>query len=206
MNTSILLILTPFLTAGIGWLTNWIAIKMLFHPRAPHNLVFWQWQGLIPRRQKQLAKEASEILEREILQQKIISSEIRKIDLKPYLDTVAHTIVWNRIGPQIKSIPLIGSFINESTLAKFEVVAAASIKEEAGPLIEKVADEFETKVNFKNIIENNIAAFDLDHLEAIVYQVAQKEFATIERLGAVLGFLVGCLQLILFILTGVIQI
>lgn len=205
MNTSILLILTPFLAAGIGWLTNWIAIKMLFHPRVPHNLVFWQWQGLIPRRQKQLAKEASEILEREILQQKFISSEIRKIDLKPYLDKVAYTIVWNRIGPQLKSIPLIGSFINESTLAKFEVIASASINEEAEPLIEKVADEFETKVNFKDIIENNISAFDLDHLEAIVYQVAQKEFATIERLGAVLGFLVGCIQLILFILTGVIQ-
>ena len=205
MNTSILLILTPFLTAGIGWLTNWIAIKMLFHPRVPHNLVFWQWQGLIPRRQKQLAKEAAEILEREIFQQKIITSEIRKIDLKPHLDKAAHTIVWDRIGPQLKSLPLIGSFINESTLAKFEVIAVASINEEAVPLIKKVADQFETKVNIKNIIENNIAAFDLDHLEAIVYQVAKKEFATIERLGAVLGFLVGCVQLILFILTGVIQ-
>ena len=205
MNTSILLILTPFLTAGIGWLTNWVAIKMLFHPRVPLNLVFWKWQGLIPRRQKKLAKEASEIIEREILQQNIISTELRKIDLKPYLDKVAHTIVWNRIGPQLKSIPLIGSFINESTLAKFEVIAAASINEEAMPIVEKVADEFETKVNFRDIIENNIAAFDLGQLEIIVKQVAQKEFTTIERLGAVLGFLVGCVQVILFILTGFIK-
>ena len=205
MNTSILLILTPFLTAGIGWLTNWVAIKMLFHPKVPLNLVFWKWQGLIPRRQKKLAKEASEIIEREILQQNIISTELRKIDLKPYLDKVAHTIVWNRIGPQLKSIPLIGSFINESTLAKFEVIAAASINEEAEPIVEKVADEFESKVNFRNIIEDNIAAFDLDQLEIIVNQVAQREFTTIERLGAVLGFIVGCIQVILFILTGIIK-
>ena len=205
MSTSILLILTPFLTAGIGWLTNWLAIKMLFHPRVPLNLVFWKWQGLIPRRQKKLAKEASEIIERDILQQNIISTELRKIDLKPYLDKVGHTIVWNRIGPQLKSIPLIGSFINESTLAKFEVIAAASINEEAESIVEKVADEFETKVNFKDIIENNIAAFDLNQLEIIVKQVAQKEFTTIERLGAVLGFLVGCVQVILFILTGIIK-
>ena len=205
MSTSILLILTPFLTAGIGWLTNWVAIKMLFHPRVPLNLVFWKWQGLIPRRQKKLAKEASEIIEREILQQNIISTELRKIDLKPYLDKVAHTIVWNRIGPQLKSIPLIGSFINESTLAKFEVIAAASINEEAEPIVEKVADEFESKVNFKDIIEDNIAAFDLDQLEIIVNQVAHREFATIERLGAALGFLFGCVQVILFILTGVIK-
>ena len=150
MSTSILLILTPFLTAGIGWLTNWVAIKMLFHPRVPLNLVFWKWQeGLIPRRQKKLAKEASEIIERDILQQNIISTELRKIELKPYLDKVAHTIVWNRIGPQLKSIPLIGSFINESTLAKFEVIAAASINEEAESIVEKVADEFETSGTLK---------------------------------------------------------
>ena len=205
MSSIILLILTPFLTAGIGWLTNWVAIKMLFHPKVPLNLVFWKWQGLIPRRQKKLAIEASEIIERDILQQNIISTELRKIDLKPYLDKVAHTIVWNRIGPQLQSIPLIGSLINESTLAKFEVIAAASINEESESIVEKVADEFETKVNFKDIIENNIAAFDLDQLEIIVKQVAQKEFTTIERLGAVLGFLVGCVQVILFILTGFIK-
>lgn len=205
MNTSTLLILTPFLTSAIGWLTNWIAIKMLFHPRDPLNLLFCQWQGLIPRRQKQLAEEASEIIEREILQQNKISNEIRKIDLKPHLDKVAHTIVWNRIGPQLKSIPLIGGFINESTLAKFEVIAASSIKEEAEPLVEKVASEFQSTINFKNIINDNIAAFDLERLENIVNQVAQREFKTIERLGAVLGFLFGCAQVILFILTGVIQ-
>ena len=205
MNTSTLLILTPFLTATIGWLTNWIAIKMLFHPRDPLNLLFYQWQGLIPRRQKQLAEEASEIIEREILQQNKISNEIRKIDLKPHLDKVAHTIVWNRIGPQLKSIPLIGGFINESTLAKFEVIAASSIKEEAEPLVEKVASEFQSTINFKNIINDNIAAFDLERLENIVNQVAQREFKTIEHLGAVLGLLFGCAQVLLFILTGVIQ-
>ena len=202
MNTTILLILTPFITAGIGWLTNWVAIQMLFHPRAPMRVFFWKWQGLIPRRQQQLAAESAEIIEREILQQHMILHEIRKIELGPYLEEAAHKVVWERIGPQLKAIPLLGSFINDGTLAKFEVIAAASMKEEAGPLMEKVATQFEASVNLRQMIEDNIAAFDLDRLEGIVNQVAQREFKTIERLGAVLGFIIGCIQVALFWATG----
>ncbi len=205
MDTTFVLILTPFITAAIGWFTNWVAIQMLFHPRQPMRIFFWKWQGLIPRRQQQLAAEAAEIIEREIMQQHMIVHEIRKIELGPYLEEAAHTLVWERIGPQLRSIPLLGGFINDNTLAKFEVIAAAAMKDESGPLMEKVATQFEASVNLKQLIEDNIAAFDLERLEAIVNQVAKREFRTIERLGAVLGFLIGCVQVALFWATGSIQ-
>lgn len=204
MGSTIVLILTPFITAAIGWFTNWVAIQMLFHPREPMRIFFWKWQGLIPRRQEQLAAEAAEIIEREIMQQHMIVHEIRKIELGPFLEEAAHKVVWERIGPQLKAIPLLGGFINEGILAKFEVIAAASMKEEAGPLMEKVATQFEASVNLKQLIEENIAAFDLERLEAIVNEVAKREFRTIERIGAILGFLIGCLQLLILLLSGTI--
>jgi uncharacterized membrane protein YheB (UPF0754 family) len=200
-----LLLLTPCLTAAIGWLTNWVAIQMLFHPRQPRRLLWIQWQGLIPRRQQQLAAEAAEIIEREILQQHMILHEIKKVELGPYLQEAAHKLVWDRIGPQLQSIPLLGSFINDSALARFEVIAKEAIQAEAAPLIEKVATEFEASVDLKQMIEDNIAAFDLARLETIVNQVAQREFRTIERLGAVLGFLIGILQVALLWATGTIS-
>ena len=206
MPPHLLLILTPFITAAIGWLTNWVAIKMLFHPRVPVRIFFWKWQGLIPRRQLQLACESAEIIEREILQQHMILNEIKKINLEPYLEKTAHTLVWERIGPQLRAIPLLGSFVNDGILARFEVIACAEIKNEAGPLIEKVATQFEASVDLKEMIENNIAAFDLERLESIVNAVAKREFRTIEALGAVLGFVIGCLQLLLFWATGAIAV
>ena len=205
MTAQILFIITPLITAAIGWLTNWVAIQMLFHPREPMRLFFWKWQGLIPRRQQQLAEESAEIIEREILQQHMILNEIKKIELGPYLETAAHSLVWERIGPQLRAIPLLGSFINDGVLAKFEVIATAEMKNEAGPLMEKVATEFESSVDLKQMIEDNIAAFDLERLEAIVNQVAKREFRTIERLGAVLGFVIGLIQVALFALSGAVR-
>jgi uncharacterized membrane protein YheB (UPF0754 family) len=204
MPPELLFILTPLITAAIGWFTNWVAIKMLFHPRVPIRIFFWKWQGLIPRRQLQLAQESAEIIEREILQQHMILNEIKKIDLEPYLEKTAHTLVWERIGPQLQAIPLLGGFVNDGILAKFEVIACAEIKNEAGPLMEKVATQFEASVDLKQMIEDNIAAFDLERLEAIVNAVAKREFRTIERLGAVLGFIIGCAQVALFWVSGAI--
>ena len=198
----LLLLITPLITAAIGWLTNYLAIQMLFHPRKPINFILFKWQGLIPKRQSQLASEAAEIIECEILQQNMILKEIKKIELGPYLEEAAKKLVWDRIGPQLQSIPLVGNFINDGALAKFEVIAKESIQAEADPLIEKVASEFEGAVDLKQIIEDNIAAFDLDRLEAIVHQVAQREFRTIERLGALLGFVIGLVQVALLWVTG----
>ena len=175
---------------------------MLFHPRRPRRLLFWKWQGLIPRRQKQLAEESSEIIEREILQQHLIVSEIKKIEMGPYLENTAHILVWERIGPQLRTIPFLGNFVNDGILAKLETIACAEIKKEAGPLVEKVATQFESSVDLKRLIEDNVAAFDLERLEEIVNHIAKREFRTIERLGAVLGFIIGCIQVALFWLAG----
>ena len=205
MNTLVLFFLTPLITSAIGWFTNWVAIKMLFHPRRPIHIAGLKWQGLIPRRQQQLAIEAAEVIEREILQQHAIHNEIRKIDLGPDLEKAAHALVWDRIGPQLQAIPLLGGFINEGILAKFEVIATAEIKKEAAPLMEKVATRFEGSVDFKQLIETNIAAFKLQRLETIVNEVARREFRTIERLGALLGFLIGLIQVLILCLSGAIQ-
>ena len=113
---------------------------------------------------------------------------------------------WERIGPQLRAIPLLGGFVNDSILAKFEGIAVTEIKHEAGPLMEKVATQFEASVNLKQMIEDNIAAFDLERLEAMVNAVAKREFRTIERLGALLGFVIGCVQLAFFWATGAISV
>lgn len=202
MSTGLFIFLTPFITGAIGWLTNHVAIRMLFHPRRPVRVFFWSWQGLIPRRQNQLAAEAAEIIEREILQQHKILHEIRRIELGPSLEEAAHRLVWKRVGPRFRSIPLIGPWINDTTLAKLEAIIAREMKSEATGMMEKIATQFEASVNLKQMIEENIAAFDLDRLETIVTGVARNEFRTIERLGAVLGFLIGCIQLLLFRLLG----
>jgi len=51
------LILIPIISAFIGWFTNWIAIKMLFHPREPKKFLGLTLHGIFPKRQKVIAEK-----------------------------------------------------------------------------------------------------------------------------------------------------
>ena len=69
-------LLSVSLTAAIGYLTNWIAIEMLFRPYKP---VKWLWiwpQGLIPRNQRQIGEKAGEAIRSELLDPEKIADRL----------------------------------------------------------------------------------------------------------------------------------
>ena len=57
----------PLIGAAIGWFTNFLAIKMLFHPREPIGPPGTRLQGLLPRRRMDLADKIGETVAVEIL-------------------------------------------------------------------------------------------------------------------------------------------
>jgi uncharacterized membrane protein YheB (UPF0754 family) len=190
----------PFITALIGWGTNWVAIRMLFQPKSPYTFVGIKIQGLIPKRQKELATKTADVVEKEILNQHTIRQNILKLDLEPYLEDFAQKLIQNRLGERLRSIPMLGSFISDATLDKLQIMALEELRKEARPLQAAIANEVEGHLQVKELIEARIASFDPEKLEAVVQHVAHKELKTIEWLGALLGFIVGLGQIAVLLL------
>lgn len=198
----ILLASIPLVTGLIGWFTNWVAIRMLFRPRQPLRFLGLSIQGLIPRRQADLAQQTAEIIESEILHQHAIRNAIQSIDIAPHLQTLVERMVDRKLREKLASIPFVGGFINDSTLEMIKKMAIDSLQEELPAIVEHVADDLESKIQVRHMVQERINALDLDALERIVQSVAKQEFRTIERLGAVLGFGVGLVQVVILILVG----
>lgn len=195
---TILIYTIPLITALIGWLTNWLAIKMLFRPKIRLRLGFISIQGVIPKRRQELAKKISAIVERELLSTHTLQQEISHINIQPFLQKLTHRLVHEKLKPKLSNIPLVGSFINESMLLKLEGMANESIEEEANLLMNSFGLEIEKRIHIQRMIEEKINAFDLDKLEDMVLEASKKEFKVIEYLGAILGLLVGLVQLGLY--------
>jgi len=187
----------PVITALIGWFTNWVAIRMLFRPRNQINILGIKFQGLIPRRQEDLANQTAEIIESEILHQHAIRNAIQSIDIEPHLKTLVEKLVDQKLREKLAGIPFVGSFINDSTLEMIKQMAVESLQEEIPTIVENVSDDLESKIQIRQMVQERMNALDLEALENIVKRVAKKEFRTIEQLGAVLGFVVGLLQVLL---------
>ena len=66
----------PIISAFIGWFTNYIAIKMLFHPKIEKNILGLKIQGIFPKRQKQFAEKLGTLVSKELISFKDIESKI----------------------------------------------------------------------------------------------------------------------------------
>ena len=61
-----LLFLLPLIAALIGWMTNYIAVKMLFHPKEPKKIVGITFHGVFPKRQNVLAEKLGQLVADEL--------------------------------------------------------------------------------------------------------------------------------------------
>src|SRR6187549_4034395 len=70
------LLVIPLISAFIGWFTNWIAIKMLFHPKEPTRILGITFHGIFHKRQKIFAEKLGKMISAEFLSFEDIAEKI----------------------------------------------------------------------------------------------------------------------------------
>lgn len=190
----ITIITMPILSGAIGWFTNWVAIKMLFHPRLPMRFMGMTFQGLIPRRHSDLADQISQSIAKDFLTEAEILGFIREANLKDFLHGYIRQKWDEKIGEILGGLGMIASFLSGSMLNGIRDKVATTFSANADEFAEGLAGTLQGKLNVAEKIRRNILAFDLKKLEDIINEIASTEFRTIEYLGGVIGFVIGLVQ------------
>ncbi len=193
-NTIIIILLIPIISALIGWITNYIAIKSLFRPYNKISLFGFNVHGVIPKRKKIIAKRVAEVVSQYLISHKDL---MVKFDEPENIEKIKNKI-----------IPIISNRILESIPDMFKSVAEPIVKttlaREADDIIFKVGYELveylEDNFDVKELVEKKLLEYDTTNLENIIMKIAKNEFKHIELLGAVIGFIVGLFQVILFLI------
>jgi uncharacterized membrane protein YheB (UPF0754 family) len=190
--------LTPFVGAFIGWLTNYVAIKMLFRPREPWRFLGLSLQGVMPKRRHDLALKIGEVVEEELLKSEDILKEINSEELRAYLAVVIET----RIDRFLRERLFRGEFLYAKVLAREAVqrVKRALITELVNlfPIeVDAAIKQLVEKVDIKKTVAMRVEQFEFEQLEKLVYRVASTELNWVVYLGGVLGFIIGLLQVLL---------
>lgn len=199
----LLLYLIPLISAAIGWLTNFVAVKMLFHPRQPVNLGIFKLQGIFPKRQQQIAERLGKLVADQLLS----SADLKDRLLQPNNIEALHVAVNQQITAYLnktlpKKYPLISLFIAGKTKEKLQTEIMKEIETLTPGLLVKVVNRFEESINVEEIVSEKVSQFPAARLEELLHQLLKTEFRFIELVGAVLGFFIGCLQLLLLYFQG----
>lgn len=198
MDKLITILILTVVGGLIGWITNILAIKLLFRPITPIRIPILNFEilGLIPKRKKEIAANIGEVISNELIS----------------MDDILEQALNNSNGENFNSyiIEKIKAIINEKLNIipmPFRMMASPYIdeilnKEVPSALSEITADlliKAKENVNIQGIVEEKINELDLEKLEDIIIKVAKKELKYIEILGLVLGSIIGVLQGILVI-------
>ena len=71
----------------------------------------------------------------------------------------------------------------------------SSLNEE---LIDKLTGELEEEeLDVQKIVEDKVSVFSSDKLEEILFSIMRREFKFVEVVGAVLGFFIGLIQILI---------
>lgn len=196
------LILIPVISAFIGWFTNWIAIKMLFHPRQPINVLGFPVQGIFPKRQQQFAEKLGKLVSDELLSFKEISHKITdpsNIDrLLPLVDEHIEHFLKVKLK---ETMPMISMFIGEKTIAQLKGVFMEELQTLFPVLMEKYMDNLQDQLDLEKIVVDKVSNFSSDKLEEILMAIMAKEFRFVEILGGVVGLLIGLVQVAITLLS-----
>lgn len=185
----------PVIGAIIGWITNVLAIKLLFRPHKPIKLplINYSIQGLIPKRKAEIAQSIGQVIEQELIS---IDDILEFLKTSQFIDKTVDIITPILKQTIVNKIPHI---IPNAIKDLIATLVADALAGELPKLLEQYSGEISREVkkqfSFSQIIEGKINDMDWTSLEGIVLNISSRELRHIEILGGVLGFLIGIIQL-----------
>ncbi len=187
----------PIIAALIGWFTNFLAVKMLFHPKKPIQFFFFTIQGIFPKRQKVLADKLGNVVAKDLFSINDLIGQAKSQD-----NTRVMNLVESKIDEFIDkrlttSMPMLSMFLNDDLKLKIKVALVNEINSILPELIDSYGENLKKSIDIKSIVKEKVLEFSTDKLEEILYSIMKKEFRFIEILGAVLGFIIGLIQVAL---------
>jgi len=193
-------IIIPIMGALIGWITNLIAIKLIFRPYKPIRfpVINFSMQGIIPKRRYEIAANIGRIVEEELLSIKdLIPAFENGISDSEFIKSIASIIRFNLIN----RMPGIFPAKLKKTLGNvIEDILIRELTRVLPDLARQGLKDLGKNIDIRSIVEEKINNLELVDFENLIISITRRELKHIEYLGALLGFIIGIGQVLIFAL------
>jgi uncharacterized membrane protein YheB (UPF0754 family) len=191
-------ILLPIIAAAIGWFTNWVAIKMLFHPRKKIRILFFDIQGIFPKRQYAMAEKIGKMVATELLN---VSDFKERINDPKNLESINQNIE-AKVDQYLDETfpakyPMMSMLLGKKARLKMKGDFLKEVQSVTPVVIDKYMENLEGSFDVEKIVRQKVSLLSPITLENLIMEILKKEFQFIELIGAVLGFLIGVIQVLL---------
>ena len=180
-----------FIGGFIGWVTNKIAIKMLFRPIKPIRLGVMTLQGVLPKRKNQIAVSIGETVEAQFINKEELLQSLLDEQTKQSILTSIQRILVAKIKEVVPSMMLamLGQGLDD--------LVRKLIKDHGDDLLNELIESLnknESVMPIRTIVTQKINDLDIIEFESLVIHIVKQELRHIETVGLVLGIIIGIAQ------------
>ena len=175
------LVIMVIISAAIGWITNWVAIKMLFRPHKEINFGLFKIQGLIPKRRAEIGSGIANIIQNELISVKDVISNIDREEFSKRLNKLIDEVLDKNLKKKVKEkFPLLQMFFTDKVAKDVGNTIKDIVMENQEKIFEIFSNYAEENIDFEIIISDKISNFSLNKFEEpyvqLGYRVAHIEF------------------------------
>jgi len=197
-----IVLLIPLISAIVGWFTNVVAIKMMFHPIEFFGIPpYLGWQGVIPANALRLAKVSNSLITEKLLSLRELFDETFNADsftgkLGAVIDDVTEQIIDEVANKHAKAMwDNAGEFMQN----KVRQQVRAEVVEVSHAIALDMADDIDSIMDIERTVLEAIERHKA-LMGEMFYEVGRQEFKFIERSGLYFGFLFGIVQMVVWVL------
>ena len=181
----------PIQGALVGYITNWLALYLIFRPLKEKKIAFFRYQGLFLKRQEEVCRNYADIVSNKILTGKNILLEILHGYAANKMMHLIQESVTRSVDASMYSIKPLMSFINRK---KFDMARNYTISHmidiipESAKILESYLDE---TLEIRNTIYTKMNSLPPKDFEFILRSGFQEDEFLLFLVGAIIGSLVG---------------
>jgi uncharacterized membrane protein YheB (UPF0754 family) len=186
----------PAFGLGVGWFTDWLALKMIFLPREPRRFLgLVTWQGLFQRRRREVAVDYGRLIADEILTTPRLVEAVltgpRSDRLFAVIQRELETIIDAQVGV---ARPLVTLAIGGPRFDELKLAAVRKAIERLPDTLHYAEDYTTQALDIRNTITHKMMQLSPLEFEGILRPAFKQDEWKLIAVGAIIGFLVGELQ------------
>jgi len=183
----------PLVGGAIGYVTNRLAVKMIFRPIEPRRVLGVTVQGLIGRRQEEIAVSIGRVVGAHLVSHEDVVAAFESLDLEQLVDRAVARGLEPKIA-ELRRLPLVGNFLTDERVADLRSQFVRAMVDDKDALFEQLERAIEEGLDVQDVVTRKVRELRVERLESLILEVAARELRAIELLGGALGALVGLAQ------------
>jgi len=190
----------PLFGLFTGWFTDWLALKMIFHPKQPWGVGPLRWQGLFLRRRQEVASQYGDLIAQEILTPSHLFEALLEGPLSDRVFLLVQRNVQRVIDEQSGvARPLVVLAVGSTRYQQMKRSVAGKVMRRLPDTMTRAEAYAADAMDIRNTLVTKMRELDEEQFEELIRPAFRQDEWILISVGAALGFLMGELQVLLLL-------